>query len=156
MPVLEQLQTLSEDRFLALYESLSEQGFGPLDGEVANVMKFRPQAIRKLPMAQRAKRARALIEGQKNVNLCYELVGTYLVRNQKDLVTTFLDETGVQHEDGMIEDVDQAAPDPAKLSAAIETLDGKFDREDVNLYLALCAEQWPESEELQQAWSSRG
>ena len=50
MAVLEQLQRLSDERFLSIYESLSERGFGPLDGEVAKALKFRPQAIRKLPM----------------------------------------------------------------------------------------------------------
>ena len=36
MPVLEELQRMSEERFLAIYEALAQQGFGPLDGEVAN------------------------------------------------------------------------------------------------------------------------
>ena len=35
MAVLEELNRLSDDRFLAIYEALSEQGFGPLDGELA-------------------------------------------------------------------------------------------------------------------------
>ena len=35
MQVLDQLRVLSDERFLVIYESLAQQGFGPLDGEVA-------------------------------------------------------------------------------------------------------------------------
>ncbi len=155
MAVLEQLQRLSDERFLSIYESLSERGFGPLDSEVAKALKFRPQAIRKLPMKKRAKHARRLIEGNSDADLCYELIGSYLVRTKRDLVTGFLDATGIEHEDGMIEDLDDAGPDPAKISGAVADLDKKFDPEDVTLYLALCTEQWPESKALDAAWRRR-
>lgn len=155
MPVLEELQRLSDQRFLALYESLSEQGFGPLDGEVAKALRFRPQAIRKLPFDKRARKARSLIESRSNSDLCYELFGTYLVKNRKELVTGFLDATGVRHEDGMIHDIEAAEPDASKIDEAVKELDGRFDPEDVTLYLALCAEQWPRSEALRRAWSAR-
>ena len=155
MTVLEQLKNTSEERFLAIYESLTEQGFGPLDNEVAKALKFRPQMIRKLPLDKRARTARRLIEGRSNAELCYELLGTYLVRTKKELVTSFLDATGVAHDEGMIEDLDAAAPDAAKLDAAITELDAKHDPEDVTLYLALCADMWPETTELATAWEAR-
>ncbi len=155
MTVLEQLKKTSDERFLAIYDSLTEQGFGPLDSEVAKALKFRPHMIKKLPMEKRARTARKLIEGKSNAELCYELFGTYLVRTKKELVTGFLDATGVAHEDGMIEDLDAAAPDAAKLGAAIGELDGKFDADDVTLYLALCADMWPDTAELRTAWEAR-
>ncbi len=58
MQVIEQLKAMKEERFLAIYDQLAQDGYGPLDGEVAKVLKFRPQAIRKLPMPKRAKTAR--------------------------------------------------------------------------------------------------
>ena len=155
MAVLEQLNNISDEHFLAIYEALSENGFGPLDGEVAKALRFRPQAIRKVPMPKRAAKARRLIEGPKNSELAYELFGTYLVKTKKELVTGFLDATGVVHEDGMIEDLDAAAPDPAKLEGALKELDGKFDTADVTLYLALCVEMWPEAAEVAEAWKAR-
>ena len=155
MPVLEELARQSDERFLAIYESLAQNGFGPLDGEVAKALKFRPQAIRKLPMAKRAKQARAIIGRASNTELCYEVFGTYLVTNHKELVTTFLDETGVEHEDGIIQDLD-SVPDEAKIEATVAKLDESFDQEDVTLYLALAAEQWDHSEKLQALWSARG
>lgn len=155
MQVVEQLQRLNEARFLSIYEALAQQGFGPLDAEVAKLLHFRPQAIRKLPMEQRAKRARALLIGKRNSELCYELFGSYLIKDHRELVTGFLDATGVKHDNGMVEDLDHNAPDAKKLEAAIAGLDKKFAPEDVTLYLALCAEQWPQVPELDAAWRKR-
>lgn len=155
MPVLEHFRLLSEQRFLSIYEALTEKGFGPLDAEVAKLLKFRPQAIKKIPLAKRAKLAKGWIEQKHNAELCYELFGTYLVRTKRELVTGFLDATGVPHKEGMIEDIDKAKPDPAKLEGAVKTLDEKFGADDVTLYLSLCAEQWPSVPELSALWRAR-
>lgn len=155
MQVLDQLRALSEERFLAIYESLSQQGFGPLDGEVAKVLKFRPQAIRKLPMPMRAKKAKAILTAAHNSEMAYEVFGTYLLKNQRELVTGLLDATGVKHADGMIEDLEGNPPDANKLDAAVAELDKKFAPADVTLYLALCAEQWPSVKRLDELWRDR-
>ena len=155
MPVLEELERQSEDRFLAIYEGLAQDGLGPLDNEVAKALKLRPQAIRKLPMAKRARKARNILQRTHNAELCYEVFGTYLVTTRKELVTTFLDETGVEHEDGMVQNMDDL-PDEAKLEAAVATLDEKFEKDDVTLYLALAAEQWGQSPKLLELWRARG
>lgn len=155
MAVLEQLQRLSDTEFLALYESLTERGFGPLDAEVAKALKFRPQAIRKLPLAKRAEQARKILLRNANAELCYELFGTYLMRGRKELVTGFLDATGVPHEEGMIEDLDKT-PDPEKLGPALAELDGQFEKADVTIYLAMCVEQWPQVPALESLWRERG
>lgn len=154
MAVLEQLERLSDARFLSLYESLTEHGFGPLDAEVARALKFRPQAIKKLPLEKRASHARRILLRDANAELCYELFGTYLMRGKKELVTGFLDATDVPHEDGMLSDTERT-PDPAKLGAAVAALDGKFEPDDVTLYLAMCVEQWPALGALQGLWRER-
>jgi hypothetical protein len=155
MKVIEELKAMGDERFLTLYEDLSQQGFGPLDGEVAKVLRFRPQAIRKLPFPQRARKARQLLISRSNAELCYELFGSWLIQKRRDLVTGFLDATGVKHEEGMIEDLDHNSPDEKKLAAAVKDLDGRFDPQDVTLYLSLCAEQWPSLKELDELWRSR-
>ncbi len=156
MQVIEQLKRTSPERFLSIYESLEQHGFGPLDGEVAKSLRFRPQAMRKLPMAQRAKRAKMLIETAKNTELAYEILGAYLIKNHRALVTGFLDQTGVKHEDGMIEDVDHNKPDAQKIAGVVKDLDGQFDPADVTIYLAIAAEQWPDVKELDTLWRTRG
>jgi uncharacterized protein (UPF0297 family) len=154
-PVVQQLELLSDERFLEMYESLSQNGFGPLDAEVAKALKFRPQAIRKLPMPQRAKRARALIRQKHNAELAYELLGGYLMATSKDVVTEFLDLTGVPHEEGMIERLDENTPDLGRLHDAVKALDEKHPPENVTIYLSLCAQQWPLVPELEALWRKR-
>ena len=155
MRVIEQLKLMSPERFLALYTSLEQHGFGPLDAEVAKSLRFRPQAVKKIPMPQRARRAKAILESTGNAELAYELIGAYLIKNHKGLVTGFLDATGVKHEDGMIEDLEGQKPAIAKLQATIDDLDQKFDPQDVTLYLSICAEQWPSVPQLEKLWRKR-
>ena len=81
MQVVEQLKQTSPDRFLEIYSALENNGFGPLDGEVAKAMKFRPQAIRKLPMAQRARRA----QRRRNQHLKLFLLHFFIQRNSSVL-----------------------------------------------------------------------
>ncbi len=155
MQVLEQIQRMKPERFLAVYQSLEQQGFGPLDGEVAKLLRFRPQSIRKLSMQERARSAKRLIETSRNAELAYELLGAYLIKNCKELVTGFLDATGVKHDQGMIEDVETHKPAADKIPGAVAELDKKYPPEDVTIYLAICAEQWPAVKEIDQLWRSR-
>jgi uncharacterized protein (UPF0297 family) len=155
MTVLEHMKAMSPERFFALYNSLEHQGYGPMDGDVAKSLRFRPQAIRKLPMEQRAKRARMLIESTKNANIAYEIVGGYLLKTCKDLVVGFLDATDVKHQDGMIEDIEGVKPDSAKIAGAVAELDKKFAKDDVTLYLVLCAEQWPQEKAFEKLLQQR-
>jgi hypothetical protein len=155
MTVLEHMKAMSPERFFSIYNSLEHQGYGPMDGDVAKSLRFRPQAIRKLPMEQRAKRARMLIESTKNANLAYEIVGGYLLKTCKDLVVGFLDATDVKHQDGMIEDIAGVKPATAKIAGAVAELDKKFAKDDVTLYLVLCAEQWPEEKAFGKLLASR-
>lgn len=155
MQVIEQLKGMSEDRFFAIYRALERDGYGPLDHEVARALKFRPHAIRKLPLEQRARRARSLLERRANAELAYELFGSYLMASCKDLVTDFLDATGVEHKEGMIETLSDNEPARDKLQGAISTLDERYEPADVTLYLSLCAEQWPGVPELESLWRLR-
>ena len=155
MQVIEQLKSMKEERFLRIYETLGQDGFGPLDAEVAKALKFRPHMIRKVPMDKRARTARAILARGANAELCYELFASYLITNAKELVTDFLDETGVKHEDGMVASVDNDKPEGEKVAPAVAKLDQKYDPADVTLYLALAAEQWPSVPEVDSAWRMR-
>jgi len=155
MKVLEELKGMQEERFLAIYQALVHEGLGPLDREVAAALRFRPQAIKRLPLEQRARRARSILERHANAQLAYELFGTYLLTKHKELVTSFLDLTGVPHEDGIIKDVESARPQPEKVAGAVSDLDARFDPADVTLYLSLAAEQWPGVPEVESLWRMR-
>lgn len=155
MKVIEHLKAMSEERFLDIYTTLARDGFGPLDGEVARALRFRPQAVRRLPIEQRARRGRSILERTSNAQLAYELFGSYLMAKCKPLVTGFLDATGVPHQDGMIQDVGKDRPDGPKVAAAVAELDERFDPADVTLYLTMCVEQWPGAQEVETVLAMR-
>jgi hypothetical protein len=96
-----------------------------------------------------------LIESTKNANIAYEIVGGYLLKTCKDLVVGFLDATDVKHQDGMIEDIEGVKPDSAKIAGAVAELDKKFAKDDVTLYLVLCAEQWPQEKAFEKLLQQR-
>ena len=96
-----------------------------------------------------------ILEQTANAELCYELFGTYLMTSSKELITDFLDGTGVEHEDGMIQNRDEHKPDPAKLDVTLTDLDAKYKPADVTLYLAMAAEQWGNVPEIESAWRQR-
>ncbi len=156
MKVIEQLKSLTPERFETIYAALADQnqGLGPLDVEVAKELKFRPQAIKKLPLAKRSQRAKLLLERSANAELTYEVFGTYLMTGHKQLILDFLNATDVPHEDGMLQEAD-AKPAVGKLNEAIAELDQKYDPADVTLYLAVCAEQWPQVPEVESMWRMR-
>ena len=154
-PVLQQLDQMTGEQFLAIYEALSDRGYGPLDSNVATALKFRPHAIRKLPLIQRAKKAKNLIMSSSDAETAYELFGSFLVKHHKELITDFLDATDVPHDSGMIEDLRAAAPDADKLESAVSALDEKFEPEHVTMYLSMCSQQWPESEHVSELWNAR-
>ena len=155
MHALPYLKSLSPERFVEIYSGLEVEGYGPLDREVAQSLKFRPQAIGKLPMAQRAKRARQIIEKSGNEELAYEILGAWLLRHKKALVTGVLDATGVAHQDGMIEDIGSAEPDAKKVADAVAVLDQSFGEEPTTMYLVLCKAMWPSNEGVEAALAGR-
>ena len=44
---------------------------------------------------------------------------------------------------------------PSKVAAAVASLDESHPPEDVTLYLSMCAEQWPDIEEVTAVWQMR-
>ena len=151
--------TMSPERAVVFCRALADEAptaFAQSLALAAGAFRMRPVALKRLPFEKRAKKARSLIEGKHNAELAYELFGTYLVTTKKDLVTAFLDATGVPHEDGMIQNPDASTPDESKLEDAVVALDAAHDPADVTLYLAIAAEQWPESALLQRIWRERG
>ena len=62
------------------------------------------------------------------------LLRTWLVQKQKPMLVDFLTALGIEHKDGVVEDL-PAAMEDAKLKAAVETLLTKYPHETVSVYL---------------------
>jgi hypothetical protein len=150
--MLKLLLSLSPERFAALYLALPEEMARALDGAIASMLHARPGSVRKQPDAVRVKALRAFLVRTRDETLAGDLLRAYFLGPRKALVVQFLDATGVKHEEGQVED--ESKPDAAKVPEAITALNAAHDPQDVSLYLAIAAMQWPEVPELKAAAAS--
>jgi hypothetical protein len=60
---------------------------------------------------------------------------SYHLAAQRPLMAAFLDALGIAHENGVINSEEVPKPDPAKLAAAVESVQKTFPADDVSLYL---------------------
>jgi hypothetical protein len=118
----------------SFYEDKSLKEFqGAADTYVARLKNFRPQFVKKLPMA---KRASYLAHLPLSAELASQLLVSYHFAKQRPLMKMFLDALGIPNENGLIaEDHTPERPDDAKLAEAVNAVQAKFPAEDVDLYL---------------------
>jgi hypothetical protein len=105
------------------------------DMAIANALRFRPNAVRQLPLERRV--AYML----KNVYADDNLASTMLLALHLDrrvaLLGTFLDELGIPQSGGLIDDdYDLETPGAEALERAAAAAYEKFDEAEVDLYLA--------------------
>jgi hypothetical protein len=143
------LTAMSLERFEALYKSLDPDMARAFDGAIARMLNSRVGSVARLPDRTRVKALRAWIVRQRDEAVAGDLLAAYFLGPRKALVTSFLDATGVKHEDGRVDD--DARPDPAKVPDAVAALNQAYDREDVHLYLQVAAGQWPDVAALKTA-----
>ena len=123
---------------------------------IASHMKFRTKSVVGLPPEKRIKYL-ASLPTISDAIVARALVSYHLER-QRPMMSAFLDELGITHENGLIADETVPTPSPEKLSAAAKSLAGTFPVEDVRLYFATLVSQDPDTwgglvDELQQeAW----
>jgi hypothetical protein len=120
---------------------------------IASHMKFRTKSVLGLPAEKRIKYLTTLPTISDSI-VARALV-SYHLEHQRPMMSAFLDELGIAHENGLIADETVPAPAPEKLSAAAKALTGKFPIEDVRLYFATLVSQDPDTwgglvDELQQ------
>lgn len=110
---------------------------------IASHMKFRTKSVLGLPPEKRVKYLSTLPTITDAI-VARALVSYHLER-QRPMMSAFLDELGITHENGLIADETVAAPAPEKLSAAAKALAGKFPIEDVRLYFSTLVSQDPDT-----------
>ena len=119
-----------------------ERDEGVLHGRGVSRAEGRGKQAQQEPIAShRAIVARALV--------------SYHLERQRPMMSAFLDELGIAHDNGLIADEAVPAPAPEKLSAAAKALADTFPIGDVRLYFSTLVSQDPETwgglvDELQQ------
>lgn len=89
-----------------------------------------------LDKRSRTQRAALMAQGGLPEDTALQVLMSYHLVRRSELLSKFLDELGVEHEDGLIsDDAALEEPDEETLRAAVEALREDFDEADVELYL---------------------
>ncbi len=133
------LRLAPETRFdaaTALYEHDWEGDPVPTEANlyIAKALKFRPQAIKKLPQADRVKYLAKVVRPDRS--LVSSLLLALHLEKRSDIMATFLDALEIPHENGLIdEDFEFEIVEKAKLEVGVKALFDKHEVATVDLYL---------------------
>jgi hypothetical protein len=103
-------------------------------GAVAEVRKLRPVFLERQPRAQRHSTMLSTLSRPALEMVTANLLRTWLLKKYNNMLGDFLDALGIAHKEGVVDDL-PATMEDAKLSAAVDTLLGKYPPEVVAVYL---------------------
>src|SRR5687767_5630224 len=87
---------------------------------IAKQIKFRAKSVLTLPVEKKARYLASL--AQVSDLLAARLLVSYHLQHQRPMMGRFLDELGIQHENGLISEGAASAPAPEVLDKAAKTL----------------------------------
>ncbi len=143
--------TMPPERAEALLRQLAEKSpemFRQVVGAAAASMKSRPQYLMKQPFDKRAAAVRRCLSRVAASPVAEEMLAVYFLECRPELLTEWLDQIGLEHEDGILKG-DEAPPEPdaAELTKHVGDYRGKDDDPDRDLLLRAFAAQtsieWP-------------
>ena len=106
-----------------------------LKRDLAKVLKFRPEAVQKLPPTRVAEQLSLRLKDERLHKYIGAVLVDYLLNEQVEMLSVFLDELGIEHEEGHIQG-DHEAPSKPSLLKAILAIKGRFPYEEVEVYLS--------------------
>lgn len=102
----------------------------------AGSLKMRPQVLRQQPVPRQAATIRRALTQVNQQDLGAHLLIDWLTKCQKPMLSQFLDDLGIAHEEGMVKERVGSEPEAEKLTAAVERLREAFPPEHVRIYLS--------------------
>ena len=121
----------------------------------AQAMKSRPQYLLRQPMEKRAAAVRRALARVASGPFAEEVLASYFLECRKKVLTAWLDQVGLKHKDGVLEDDSPECPPEKKLAQHVKAFLGKGKDPDRPLLLAAFAAQsaidWPALDELLEA-----
>ena len=120
--ILEDTQANNLDVYRALVASM------------AQAQKMRPVFIGRQPKERRHKSFVQMLSRAGSEEHAGNLIRGWLFKEHNDVLTGFLGKLGIEHEEGMVNDLPESISDDA-LNAAVNLLIEKYDRELVAVYL---------------------
>lgn len=129
--------TTRHDAALSLYRGERDDPAGrqEADRAIAAAVRFRPVAVKKLPLGKRIDYLLRAV--RPDDSLATSLLLALHLDRRKPLLQFFLDRLGIPQEEGMIDpEYEVERPEPVRLVDAVAALRTRFPEPDVELYLA--------------------
>lgn len=101
---------------------------------VAEAKRVRPVFLEKKPRAERNADMLSFLARPRLEDISANLLRGWLLKAQTAMIAGFLDQLGVAHKEGVVEEFPETIDD-AKLKDAVESLLAKYPRETVAVYL---------------------
>jgi len=101
---------------------------------VAQARKLRPVFLQRQPRPARNKTILETLARPGLAQAADNLLRNWLIKHQTQMLKDFLDATGIEHEDGVVEDLPESVSDE-NLQAGIDAILAKHDKEKAIVYL---------------------
>lgn len=142
--------SMSPERSEQVFRVLADKSPGAFTQAVyaaAAAFKSRPGFLAKQPFAKRAAMVRRVLARVATNAMAEEILAVYYLECRPEMLAEWLDELGIEHEDGMLKEAAPAEPAPERVRAAVETFRSRDEDPDRELLLqAFCAQSaidWP-------------
>ena len=122
------------NRILEDTQANNREVYRALVASMAQAQKMRPVFIGRQPKERRHKSFVQMLSRTGSEEHAGNLIRGWLFKEHKDVLTGFLGKLGIEHEEGMVDDLPESISDDA-LNAAVDLLIEKYDRELVTVYL---------------------
>ena len=122
------------NRILEDTQANNREVYRALVASMAQAQKMRPVFIGRQPKERRHKSFVQMLSRAGSEEHAGNLIRGWLFKEHKDVLTGFLGKLGIEHEEGMVDDLPESISDDA-LNAAVNLLIEKYDRELVAVYL---------------------
>ena len=122
------------NRILEDTQANNREVYRALVASMAQAQKMRPVFIGRQPKERRHKSFVQMLSRAGSEEHAGNLIRGWLFKEHKDLLTGFLGKLGIEHEEGMVDNLPESISDDA-LNAAVNLLIEKYDRELVAVYL---------------------
>jgi len=137
-----------------IFETLHEANKPAYKGIVqatAARRKLRPVFLERKPRAERHQWIQGVLASPVNEELSLEVLQNWLLGPQRQMLSDFLEACGIEHQEGLIDDI-PAQPPREKVDAAVDAIAAKYSPVAVKTYLQLFqpvgAGAWPDLDAL--------
>lgn len=122
------------NRILEDTQANNREVYRALVASMAQAQKMRPVFIGRQPKERRHKSFVQMLSRAGSEEHAGNLIRGWLFKEHKDVLTGFLGKLGIEHEEGMVNDLPESISDDA-LNGAVNLLIEKYDQELVAVYL---------------------